>query len=188
MNNIYLDDYKLLRERKTTLKSTSKDSSTNPVEYMTESQHPAVNFDKVMKDYSNTINGYLSQYRSVDALTELASDLVFIEFKNGKINSDTIDEIKEKINDSMLVCTDITKTRISDMRELGVFILVYNHNKNHELSSVDSRRDIAIRLKKMGGEIFDLGGLRRYEGFCFREVHTYTKEEFEDYLVGKTIA
>ena len=86
--------------------------------------------------------------------------------------------VKDKIRDSLLILFDLTKENISYSRKNIIFILVYNQSKN----PLDSRQKINQHFSsKAGAEVirFDL---EKYQTLFFKEVHTYTEEEFEKYI------
>ena len=187
-----LDDYKIFANNKNTLKELSKDNSVQDnIQYMTESFKEAVDFDKVKSVYVNTLGRSEDNAASVDALLFLPENVVFIEFKNGKVNNRNI---KDKIRDSLLLFCDITEKNISVTRQEAEFILVYNLEKNplpnqlkkEVIQPSSSRVDIAKYISKKGGKEFILFDLERYQGLYFKKVHTYSKQEFEDFLSEQT--
>lgn len=101
------------------------------------------------------------------------------------------DAVKEKIRDSLLLFCDITGMQISDTREWMEFILVYNISKNpmpnqlerEGVQESNSRDVIAKYISKKAKEEFVRFDLKRFKTLYFKEVHTYSKEEFEEYLV-----
>ena len=84
---IDLTRYDIFNNHLTTLKETSEDKSN--AEYMTEAQIEVVNFDEVKAEYIMNL-----KLRNVpDSVDALFSDengaVIFVEFKNGKINAKT---------------------------------------------------------------------------------------------------
>ena len=63
------------------------------------------------------------------------------------------------------------------MRKKDEFILIYNESKNSS-----SRADIGKHLSKKAGKEFGMFGLERYISLYFKDVHTYTESEFEEFL------
>ena len=121
---------KIFTNNSSTLKKISRDDSDKEkIEYMTESERPAVDFDAVKTEYTNSLNLSEENADSVDGMFEANGSLVFVEFKNGNMKNEKA-KVKSKIRDSLLIFCDITKTRIDDTRKIAEFILVYNLNKN----------------------------------------------------------
>lgn len=186
---INLDQYDLFAENKTTLKQASMDDSAGEdgIQYMTESQMEVVDFDMVKRRYANRQGCSEECAASVDALFSMGDHITFAEFKNGKVNNRNV---KDKIRDSLLIFSDITKKTASYTREHADLVLVYNQEKNpgskrikeDELPVSPSRVTIGNWVcAKAGRELvlFDIG---KYAPIYFRAVHTYTVEQFEEYL------
>lgn len=178
-----IEDYSIFTEHIDTLKEMSKDTSQNSVQYMTDLEIEAVNFDQVKRAYANALGLSEEVANSVDTLSLLFGEPVFIEFKNGTVHPG---DIKNKIRDSLLIYGGITGENIEKTRCDMEFILVYNPQKNIDKShSISSREEIAKAIfQKAKTEIirFDL---ERYQKLYFRAVHTYTPEELKDYLVRR---
>lgn len=186
--------YTIFQDNIATLKELSEDKRLNDEKeeticYMTDSTIQAINFDKVKTRYTNSLGLSEESAKSVDALVTLANVPTFIEFKNGKMKNEKR-TVKDKLRDSLLMYCDITETTISDSRENVDFILVYNQEKNpmphhvkYEMENESpSRVEISKHfLSKAGKELirFDL---EKYKRLYFRDIHTYSKEEFELYL------
>lgn len=185
---VNLNKYPIFAKCITTLKETSKDDEHGI--FMTDSSCLVVNFDKVKYEYIKNL-GLAKIPQSNDAL--LAEDengnVVFVEFRNGAIKEH---EIRKKIYDSVLIYTDITSSQISAMREFVKYILVYNESKITEertkeemkrfVQSSDNYDDIAKRASRFGDEVYVKFGVNIFKNYCFKEVYTYTKEEFATYL------
>ena len=92
---------------------------------MSESELKVINFDKVTKRYCED-KGKKVVPKSVDSLIYEDKKSIFIEFKNGVLDDEDIDDIINKIKDSLLIYCDIVETRISETRYSLDFILVYN--------------------------------------------------------------
>ena len=167
------------------LKDTSKDDSLYHTEYMTECIKEAVYFDGVVKDYYKNLGQ--STGKSIDALINDDKDgLVFIEFKNGKIGAKEAYEIQEKVYNSVLIHTDLTNEKISNMREKNDFFLVYNSDK-HTLLQSDSFNIIETAITEFGKTPIISFGLDKFDGYLFRRVFTYTKQEFDEEFVKKRL-
>ncbi|MCI8338983.1 MAG: hypothetical protein HFH62_09955 [Lachnospiraceae bacterium] len=189
-----LSDYPMFCENMTTLKETSADKrDAASCAYMTESDIPAVDFDLVKKKYVEKL-GLSVVPMSNDALFHHGEEkVVFVEFKNGYIGKKEQFNIRKKIYDSVLIYSDITKSGISSMREDVDYVLVYNEDINSGDSGQlekgadyiqDSRSfdSFAKNVSALARERYDRFGVRMFENYCFKRVHTYTKAEFETYL------
>lgn len=193
---IELTAFEIFTDHFSSLRETSLDNSSVPPKYMTTSKLPAVNFDGVKKDYvkSLMITGSL---KSNDALFDDGKGcLVFVEFKNGRIDSRLEFAIRKKVYDSVLIFIDITSMKLSDMRQCVKYILVYNEtaNKNKNLGEeVTEERKTAVQpsasfdafaknIGKYAKTEYVGFGLSIFQNYCFKEVHTYTTKEFENYL------
>ena len=182
---------KIFTNNSSTLKKISRDDSDKEkIEYRTESERPAVDFDAVKTEYTNSLNLSEENADSVDGMFEANGSLVFVEFKNGNMKNEKA-KVKSKIRDSLLIFCDITKTRIDDTRKIAEFILVYNLNKNplpnqlkkQSVQESQSRVNIAKYLCQKAGKEFIRFDLERFQTLYFKAVHTYSKDEFEKYLI-----
>lgn len=96
---INLDLYPILRDNRESLKKTSKDDSDpNAIQYMTSSETKVVNFDLVKRHYVNKLGLSEEAATSVDAIVLLEDGILFVEFKNGKVNNRNI---KDKARDNL---------------------------------------------------------------------------------------
>ena len=119
--------------------------------------------------------------------------LVFVEFKNGYIDLKDQYDIRKKIFDSMLIFSDIVETGISHTRAEMDYILVYNQTKNPlepgsaktKVSDSESRDAIAKKLSRLGHTEYVKFGLDIFKNYCFREVYSYTIQEFEKNFLEK---
>ena len=160
-----------------TLKQTSKDD--NNEEYMTESQIKVINFDSVGGDKYTRNNNLRIQLKTNDVLF-LHSDrrYTFIEFKNGKL--------LDKSNR-----IDIKNT----LKEITNYILVYNEEKNlpNEKNSIseignyfiNQGSSLSVGENTFGKDEIICFGLEKFKNYCFKNVHTYSKEEFEEKFIRK---
>ena len=193
-NKIKLDDFPIFTNHFSSLKKTSLDNRDGHKKYMTESELTAVCFDDVKDEYVELL-GMSEIPKSNDALFDEGNGtLVFVEFKSGHIDSQKQFAIRKKIYDSTLIFTDITSTGISYMREQMKYILVYNDaaNKNADGRILPCQREsvqtseaddkIAKIFSNYGGREYIGFGLGIFQNYCFKEVHTYTQTEFEEYL------
>lgn len=188
---INLKDYELFRKYRAALKELSRDNrDSGNDQYMTESQFEAVDFDKVKTVYTNQLGLSEECAASADALLQTEQELMMVEFKNGKVNNRNV---KDKIRDSLLLFCDITEKTISYTREKMDFIVVYNVDRNplpnqlrkQEVQDAPSREEISSYFLRKGKEELIRFDLECYKHLYFREVHTYTQEEFERYLKDK---
>ena len=183
-----------------TLKQTSKDD--NNEEYMTESTIRVINFDSVGGDKYSKNNKLNIQLKTNDVLF-LHNDkkYTFIEFKNGKLLDKTnkidikkLKDIELKILNSLFVLGDIEEKSLSSLKEITDYILVYNEEKNtpNEKNSISeignyfiNQGNISSEKTKTEREEIICFGLEKFKGYCFKNIHTYSKEEFEEKFVKK---
>ena len=172
------------------LKEISKDDSDKSnIQYMTKSLLEVINFDEVKKKYINSLGLSEDNASSVDGILEIGDRVDFIEFKNGKMKNEKRN-VKDKIRDSLLMFCDITEKQICDTREQVEFILVYNQEKNpvhgrvvsEEIQESYSRIEIAKYFSKKAKKEFIRFDLEKFKKLYFRDVHTYSEEEFKDYI------
>lgn len=156
-----------------TLKETSKDKTNKVV--MVNSNFAVLNFDKIKEDYN-------AELKSVDALFfSSCGTIFFIEFKNGIIKEKKEKEIVNKIYDSINIFSDISCSNKPDLVNMNpinflknnsIFILVYNKEKNSKYAMIS-------HLAKKSDQEIVFGRLGFLKGYLFKEVHTYTTDEFE---------
>lgn len=186
---INLEQYPLFAENKATLKQTSMDDSIkDEIQYMTESQMEVIDFDMVKRYYANSLGCSEECAASVDAIFPVNDNsIVFVEFKNGRVKNQNV---KNKLRDSLLIFLDVTGKTISYTRKPADFIVVYNAEENSgavkqkqkELQVSPSRVAIGSWVCAKAKEelvLFDLG---KYAPIYYRTVHTYSREQFEEYL------
>ena len=189
---IDLAQYPIFTDNVETLKETSVDTSVTPVEYMTQSAHPAINFDKVKRVYINKLGLSEDNAASVDGILQGDSSIVFVEFKNGNMK-DQKTRVARKAEESILMFCDIVTETLSVIRSDVDFILVYNESKNQHgpnhgrIQNSQSRTDIAQGIMRLAHEELIQFNLEKLKTFCFREVHTYTEKEFEVYMRRNTV-
>lgn len=183
-----------------TLKQTSKDD--NNEEYMTESTIKVINFDSVGGDKYSKNNRLNIQLKTNDVLfLHNNKKYTFIEFKNGKLLDKTnkidikkLKDIELKILNSLFVLGDIEEKSLSSLKEITDYVLVYNEGKNtpNERNSISeignyfiNQGNISSEKTKTEKEEIICFGLEKFKGYCFKNVHTYSKEEFEEKFVKK---
>lgn len=162
-----------------TLSKASRDNAHQVA--MCESTLKVIHFDKIPKKYSKKI-GCSKVPRSNDALYITDSDdWYFVEFKNGKIDSA---DVYRKCYDSLLMMLDMKIVdNLSFFREKGHYILVYNGEKYGKSRPSPSREAIYAKLHHLAREEERLFGIDNFEGYLFKETHTYDKSTFEDKFI-----
>ena len=173
---ININNYKFFKNNLSTLKEISKDNSKTIVEYMTESILPVVNFDGVKTEYLKSFHLSDELAKSCDGLLCLNNKDILIEFKNGKTIKPS--EIMIKIKESLLLLTAIiTANEISEIKNKGAFILVYNNKnpipkqeiKQKGIQESPSRDSLIKYSLKIGGKEFIRYDLEKFDKF-FNEV------------------
>ena len=186
--------YPLLSGHSSSLKETSKDTpDPEHTFYMTEDTTEVINFDEVKKEYISGL-GLSDVPASADALL-VGKDgcLVFLEFKNGRINKQKQYEIQKKVYDSVIIFLDIVQCTIQEIRECAEFVLVYSEEANSNNEEIRKHKSTEVqpsgafdsfakRLGELAGDEYVCFKLKQFENYCFKKVHTYTVREFENYL------
>ncbi|MDD4297949.1 MAG: AAA family ATPase [Ruminiclostridium sp.] len=103
-------------------------------------------------------------------------------------------DVRRKVFDSVLIFTDIVGQGISSTRSHMDYILVYNEDKNIDadvdtavtVQSSGARDEIKKSFMELGESNYIKYGLEMFKNYCFNNVYTYTKEEFENTFVKKT--
>lgn len=187
---IDLNSYEIFSESRQSLKETSKDdSNSQDIQYMTTSEMEVINFDLVKRKYANALDLSEESATSVDAILPFRDGIIFLEFKNGIVNNRNI---KDKARDSLLIFLGIIKKSIEYSRRYIDFVVVYNAEKNpvssqkkeRRLQETPSRVSIATCLMNKAGEEFIRFDLERYKTLYYRNIHTYTKDNFDRYLLS----
>lgn len=181
----------LLSESIRELKSLSLDDIHR--QCMTNSQIKAIAFDGVKNAYVAPL-GLSDIPCSLDAICLFENDLlVFVEFKNGSIDSREAHRIRKKVYDTLLIFQDLTSIKIEDLRQCAELVLVYRSDLNlpkegefeKPLQNAPSRESIQDYIFRLGNTENIRFDLEQFQSYCFKSVHTYSPEEFEDYLKGK---
>ena len=190
---IDFDDYPILKNNLSTLKETSiDDHDANHIVYMTCSNRQAVHFDGVKNEYIASLNVH-DVPKSNDALfLNKKKELVFVEFKNGFMDGEKKFAVRRKIYDSIIILTDVLNMGISRLRGNMEYILVYNEavnanekdvlNKKSHVQHSSAFNALAKSISQMAKDEYVCFGIKMFEGYCFKKVHTYTEKEFEQYL------
>ncbi|MDD7730815.1 MAG: hypothetical protein SPI61_04370 [Ezakiella sp.] len=179
----------LFKKHLRTLKLISVDNhNPSDVEYMTESEYVAIDFDAVKDDYVMRLDTYVNP-KSIDALVFHENHATMIEFKNGIVDKALINSIIDKMLNSVIMYADITGETIAHARENVDFILVYNYEKNpfniKEYRQNKYRDAFVRKLSEKAKERYTQFGLARYEGYIFRHVYTYSKRDFKNEFTDK---
>lgn len=170
-----------------TISATKHDGSK---EFMSDSTVFAVDFDKLKDEYWNEIsaeNPQMEQHfrpKSWDALIPTETGIIFAEFKSGNFEPE---DIYKKIYDSLLIFEDLTSRSISWTRKHCVFILVCRDRLRYSPSlyqMMDYADKYAGKDKKKTKLFFSK--LFGYKDYCFRDVRTMTKYEFDKYLAKRS--
>lgn len=191
-----LNAFKIFADHLSNLKETSIDKRDGTPQYMTLSTREAVNFDGVKEEYVKPL-GVSEIPKSNDALFDDGKGfLVFVEFKNGFMDRPKQFAVRKKVYDSALIFTDITSKGISYMRNHMKYILVYNETANQGNNSDKDLKEkqktavqqspafdaFAKNVGRYANEEYVCFGLKIFQNYCFKEVHTYTEAEFDAYL------
>ncbi|MCI8419316.1 MAG: hypothetical protein HFF79_02260 [Oscillospiraceae bacterium] len=195
---IDLDSYSIFADHHAALRETSLDDRDGRQTYMTQSPLDAISFDDVKTDYVKNL-GLSEIPKSNDALfKDSGGSLIFVEFKNGFMDRAKQFAVRKKIYDSVLIFTDITSKKISDLRTAMKYILVYNESVNmantsdrelihKQKAAVQPSQSFDCFAKTVGRyahEEYICFGLKIFQNYCFKEVHTFTEQEFEKYLTN----
>lgn len=166
----------IYRDNLSTFSIVSKDTAHN-VSMINDMTIPVYNFDDIKKKYKVRCSMH-SDPCSCDALYIDDNQIVFIEFKNGKVDRHNI---IRKLYDSLMILFDKGmglqwrrkdyEANISYSRMNISFILVCRRERNPS-------RIIHGHLARRAD--FGLGVLR---GYLFHDVKVYPPEEFERYFL-----
>ena len=188
--------------------SSLKDTSKDKKEYMTNSEKiKVINFDNLSKKgYSKMLRlkGQSFPFKTNDALyLDVENNkFIFIEFKNGSFSVNEknfkekeLPQLELKIIGSMYILQEITGKSFKELREITDYILVYNEEKNspNEKNSIseignyfiNQGSSLSVGENTFGKDEIICFGLEKFKGYCFKNVHTYSKEEFEEKFVRK---
>ena len=162
-----------------TLKDASYDGSNK--DYMCESSIKVVNFDKIPGEYCRG-KGWHCVPTSNDALYITANDEgYFIEFKNGEVCRH---KLYRKIYDSLIVLIELGLIPNLDFARNNInYILVYNSEKHDKVHSSQERDKNYTYILKRANKKKTLFGISNFKQYLFKNVHTYSKEDFQDEFV-----
>lgn len=190
---IKFEDYPILNNHLSTLKDTSIDfHDQDNIQYMTNSERKAVNFDDVKGEYIEKLS-LVEVPKSNDALFMTRDNmLIFVEFKNGFMDGKKKFDVRKKIYDSVIILTDILDSGISKLRDQLEYILVYNEDVNKGEADVLKKASYVQPSKAYDALAKTIFGMAKkeyvcfnidiFKNYCFKDVHTYTEKEFEEYL------
>ncbi|WP_169973521.1 MULTISPECIES: hypothetical protein [unclassified Campylobacter] len=155
-----------------TIKNISYDKENR--EYMSNSQLKIFNFDKVKDNFVRKYS-FAKQPKSVDGCIQKNDYVALIEFKNGKIDDKCKNDVYDKIFSSVFILSAIADEKISNLKNICQFILVYNQSKNRDfVISFNLNKDA-----KQQSKTFDLSG---YEKLFFSKTHIFSQNDFENFL------
>ena len=187
---IQYDNLEIFKNNMSSFMETSKDTDSETIKYMTQSDIEVINFDQVKDDYIKDMKLSNTPCSSDALYISKNGELYFVEFKNGLMKKDKVYNVYNKIYDSLLIFNDITGKNISFCREHVNFILVYNESKNpyktDEVSMEDSpKARIGKYFISKANKRYIRFDLERFKKIYFRDVFTYTETEFENLFLSK---
>lgn len=164
---------------------------TDGKEYLVNSQEKGIDFDKFLKDYFELYDANAKYPESVDTILLVDGKYTLIEFKNGRMNSNQIHNVKCKMAHSLLVLfTNISDIDINYSRENITFILVCDF-ENAFKKKIDKQKYkqsmINNVMRKAKKEIIHFG-LGCFKGSYFKDVLTLDKDDLDNYLNSHSIA
>lgn len=187
---IDLTQYDIFNRNLSDLKTTSIDTSKTPAVYMTDSTLSAINFDEVKNEYVKPL-GLSEVPKSNDALFATNDGtIIFVEFKGGVMSENKKFGVRKKIYDSVLIFCDIVSEKISTLRNCAEYILVYNEDVNSAIESPEQPKvqqsssydNIVQSISGLAKTEHVRFGVNIFKNYCFKNVHTYTKAEFKNFL------
>ena len=176
-------DVETFNKNISTFRETSNNETGNNI--FIDNDFKCINFDNVKEEYSKDIKKYyperinIDDPYSVDALVVSDLGYYFIEFKDAVIDSKQKKTIISKGKDSI----------VKSSRKDSEFILVYNKEKNEKELNNKSRIKIAKSfLQEKGKEELVLFGVNKLRGMYYKDVHTFDKDEFIEFLSKNNIS
>lgn len=186
-------DVETFNKNISTFRETSNNETGNNI--FIDNDFKCINFDNVKEEYSKDIKKYyperinIDDPYSVDALVVSDSGYYFIEFKDAVIDSKQKKTIISKGKDSIVMFSDIVDSAVKNSRKESEFILVYNKEKNERELNNKSRIKIAKSfLQEKGKEELVLFGVNKLRGMYYKDVHTFDKDEFIEFLSKNNIS
>lgn len=176
------------------IRSTSIDDSDKDNPYpMISSSLPVFCFDDVKDNHIKTW-GLNEVPKSADALhVDQDGSMTFIEFKNCAINNKTKFEVRRKMYESLLVFEDMVPQGLLFSHQNCDFILVFSEDKNkdilakedpaEDIPSSESYEEFADCVMNYAEDELIHFGLAERIGFCYRKIHTYNEDEFEEKFI-----
>ena len=190
--DIFIKNKKSLLE--VSLDDSDKNNTVNMVDADKDiSKDIVIDFDDVKTAFCKKFHKSYEVFKSADALfySEIKNKLIFVEFKNGKVK-----DIKTKLNDSLLVFSNILDVNLEFCRKYLEYIVVYNYEKNKQYVEQEKdkyRKEDQNKSQSLSEEYIDgfvkrvsnfakdeiiLWGLGIMEDICVSKVHTYTVDDF----------
>lgn len=172
----------ILKRHIGTLEKVSYDSARK--ESMSSSQIKVIEFDKIPKEYARG-KGYPSMPKSNDALYRKDGKWHFVEFKNGSISKD---ELYRKLYDSLIILIELGVIEgFSEARENVTYTLVYNQeqSQNRKEYASASRKKTWNYISERAKQEVRVYGIGNFQGYLFRETHTYTPLDFAQKTVAE---
>jgi hypothetical protein len=151
-----------------------------------------INFLIIIQEYIEKLS-LVEVPKSNDALFMTRDNmLIFVEFKNGFMDGKKKFDVRKKIYDSVIILTDILDSGISKQRDQLEYILVYNEDVNKGEADVLKKASYVQPSKAYDALAKTIFGMAKkeyvcfnidiFKNYCFKDVHTYTEKEFEEYL------
>lgn len=180
----YLNE-SFFEKSKKTIKEVSIDDIND--EYLCDSDKEIIDFDEVKRLYTNSIGFSEDVSKSVDAIFMNKDEkIIFVEFKNTKIDKSVRDEIITKLFDSVHILMAITRYKYEHIFEKSEFILVYSESKNKSAENIYKTGKYFERILDKGHKLikFNLDKFKKKnkQEIRFSDIHTYNEREFEKYI------
>ena len=174
-----LDSYTVFRNNKKSLQYTSRDTSKNPIQFMTLCNSKVVDFDGVKTSImSDDFHGKDDVARSADALLAANNELFIVEFKNGDFDGL---EISQKANNSIMLFNYVTSKQIDYTRKNISFVLVYN-GETKKIKNMKSQDSIALHRARLAKNGLRLFGTDKLKNYSYKSVYMVEKNKFGDFL------
>ncbi len=197
MNNLW--NYKTYKQNRSDFLKTSYDSKNN-ISLSNSKYDNVVDMDSAKDWYANNVDSNFSKYYlSVDALSIINNQVVFVEFKDCDVRKER-KNILQKVHDSISLHCSVTRESVFDVRNCYDFILVYREKKNYSKAfgvkqlTIDIPQDEHPMRRfqkwfsyKAGNWEMILFGFHELQGKLFRGVHTYSESQFAKFLVANGI-
>lgn len=180
MTNDVIDSLeRILKDNICTFEKASFDKKNK--KSMCNSSIKAVNCDKIKDLYCKKMH-FCYPPKSNDALYICdEKEWYFIEFKNGFVEKA---DIYRKIYDTLILFIELNIIKDFNFSRNNIgYILVFNDDKAYHKSK--SRKNIYSHIFSKANEEEKLFDIEKFEGYLFKETHTYTKEDFNSVFLKK---